>query len=364
MRPGLFHLRPALTPGVTAVPTTSPVLQTVPLGMHWPTIDPFLFCAHHDDAYPAGDERLSPAVPYDDRELGMDFSRRDGWSMYHGLLVPGFPQHPHRGFETVTFVRKGLIDHSDSLGAAARFGRGDVQWLTAGRGIVHAEMFPLLDESGPNPLELFQIWLNLPSTDKFVDPYFTMFWHGDMPVVASLDGAGRLTEVTVIAGALPGATAPSAPPPDSYAARREADVAIWHLRLEAGATWTLPPAAGPDTARVLYVFEGETLRVADVDVGGDTGVVVQAEVPVTLTAGADRDVEVLLLQGRPIGEPVVQYGPFVMNTKAEIARAFDDYRATEFGGWPWGDDAPTHGRDPDRFARHLDGRVEEPTVRS
>jgi redox-sensitive bicupin YhaK (pirin superfamily) len=117
--------------------------------MHWPTIDPFLFCAHHDDEYPAGNDALAPAVPIDDRELGMDFSRKDGWSMYHGLVVPGFPQHPHRGFETVTFVRKGLIDHSDSLGAAARFGRGDVQWLTAGRGVVHAEKFPLRERDRP-----------------------------------------------------------------------------------------------------------------------------------------------------------------------------------------------------------------------
>ena len=335
------------------------MLQIVPLGMHWPTIDPFLFCAHHDDEYPAGDDALAPAVPVDDRDLGADFSRKDGWSMYHGLVVPGFPQHPHRGFETVTFVRKGLIDHSDSLGAAARFGRGDVQWLTAGRGIVHAEMFPLLERDRPNPLELFQIWLNLPAEDKFVDPYFTMFWDGDMPVVQPAPGV----DVTVIAGALGEMSGPK-PPPDSYAARGDADVAIWHVRLDAGATWTLPPAAGASTARVLYVFEGDAahaVRVADTDVANDHAVVVRADADdVTLTAGPDAEVEILLLQGRPIGEPVAQYGPFVMNTKAEIQQAFDDYRRTEFGGWPWSDDAPTHGREQDRFARHVDGRVETP----
>ena len=102
----------------------SPIRQTVALGPQWPTLDPFLFCAHHDDAYPAGNEQLAPAVPVEDRELGQDFSGADGWSMYHGLVVPGFPNLPHRGFETVTFVRRGLIDHADSLGAAARFGRG------------------------------------------------------------------------------------------------------------------------------------------------------------------------------------------------------------------------------------------------
>jgi redox-sensitive bicupin YhaK (pirin superfamily) len=332
----------------------SPVLQTVPLESRWPTIDPFLFCAHHDDAYPAGNDELAPAVPIDDRDLGQDFSALDGWSMYHGLTVPGFPGHPHRGFETVTFVRQGLIDHADSLGAAARFGRGDVQWLTAGRGVVHAEMFPLLERDRPNPLELFQIWLNLPADDKLVDPYFTMLWDADIPRL-HLEGG----EVTVIAGALDGVT-PPAPPPNSWAARPEADVAIWHVRLDPGASWTLPPAAGPDTVRVLYVFEGDTLRIADVEVGNDTAAVLQRDVAVELTAGSEQ-VEALLLQGRPIGEPVAQYGPFVMNTQAEIEQAFADYQATRFGGWPWDDEAPTHGREQGRFARHVDGRVEQAT---
>jgi redox-sensitive bicupin YhaK (pirin superfamily) len=336
----------------------SPVLQIVDLGAQWPTVDPFLFCAHHDDAYPAGDEALAPAVPVDDRDLGMDFSGKDGWSMYHGHKVPGFPNHPHRGFETVTYVRKGLIDHSDSLGAAARFGRGDVQWLTAGKGIVHAEMFPLLDRDRPNHLELFQIWLNLPASDKLVEPYFTMLWGDDLPVVRRTDDAGRTTEVTVIAGRLDGHEAP-APPPDSYAAHPEADIAILHLRLEAGATFTLPPAAGPETARVLYVFEGDQVQIADTSVGNDTGVAVQADVPVDITAGG-AEVDLLLLQGRPLAEPVARYGPFVMSTEAEIEQAFADYRETQFGGWPWPEEAPTHGATRGRFARHVDGRVEEP----
>src|SRR3954464_11103564 len=178
----------------------SPVLQTVELGPRWPTIDPFLFCAHHDDAYPAGNDELAPAVPVEDRDLGQDFSALDGWSMYHGLTVPGFPGHPHRGFETVTFVRRGLIDHSDSLGATARFGRGDTQWLTAGRGIVHSEMFPLVNPDAPNPVELFQIWLNLPAADKMVDPYFTMLWANDTPH-AIVGDEGRVADITVIAGA-------------------------------------------------------------------------------------------------------------------------------------------------------------------
>jgi quercetin 2,3-dioxygenase len=332
------------------------VMQTFDLGFQWPTIDPFLFCVHHDDAYPAGNEQLGPAAALDGRDLGQDFAGKDGWRMYHGQVVPGFPGHPHRGFETVTYVRQGLIDHADSLGAAARFGRGDVQWITAGRGIVHSEMFPLLRADQPNPVELFQIWLNLPGADKLADPHFAMLWDHDIPRHRVSDGQGRSTEVTVIAGELAGLIPPP-PPPRSWASRSEADVAIWHLRFEPGALFELPPAAGPDTVRTLYLFEGDDLRVGDTEVPARTGVVVRSTeaVPLSSVSGA----EVLVLQGRPIGEPVAQYGPFVMNTRAEIEQAFADYQRTGFGGWPWPSDDPNHGPDRDRFARHADGRVEE-----
>src|SRR5215813_3618843 len=151
------------------------ITKVEPLAFPWVTADPFLFCVHHDDAYPKGNEAMGVDPPaLVGRNMGSDFVVKDGFRMYHGEVVPGFPQHPHRGFETVTIARRGYIDHSDSLGAAARFGRGDVQWLTAGGGIVHSEMFPLLDRDRPNPLELFQIWLNLPAADKMVEPHFAM----------------------------------------------------------------------------------------------------------------------------------------------------------------------------------------------
>jgi redox-sensitive bicupin YhaK (pirin superfamily) len=333
------------------------VLQTVALGPQWPTIDPFLFCAHHDDAYPAGNDQLGPVADLTGRQIGSDFDRIDGWNMYHGEVVPGFPGHPHRGFETVTYVRKGQIDHSDSLGATARFGRGDAQWLTAGRGIVHSEMFPLLDREGPNPLELFQIWLNLPAADKMAEPYFTMLWHDDIPTVDHKDDAGRFTEVTVIAGEL-GGHQPPPPPPNSWAARLESDVAIWVVRMDPGAQWVLPAAGGADTQRMLYVYDGSGLRVGEEEIGPDTGAAVRTDEPALLTGGDD-GVELLVLQGRPIGEPVAQYGPFVMNDQAGIEQTFEDYRRTGFGGWPWPADDPVHSRDRVRFARHADGRVEE-----
>jgi len=337
------------------------IIDSAPLGMQWPGIDPFLFCVHHDDAYPAGNEQYGPAASLEGRQIGADFEGVDGWRMYHGDVVPGFPGHPHRGFETVTFVRKGLIDHADSLGAAARFGRGDTQWLTAGAGVVHSEMFPLLDRDGPNRLELFQIWLNLPAEDKMVDPYFTMLWAEEIPTVRLTDPDGLDVEVTVIAGALDGHQPPP-PPPSSWASRPEADLAIWNLRLAPGATWTLPAGRSDDTIRSLYLYEGGSFTVEGQRFEGATVVVTRGGSPVTVTAG-EAETQVLLLQGRPIGQPVVQYGPFVMNDQAGIRQAMEDYGRTGFGGWPWPDEAPVHGGpEQGRFARHVDGRVEEPDV--
>lgn len=330
-----------------------PVLQTVPLGFQWPTIDPFLFCVHHLDHYPAGNDAFGPAASLAGRNMGMDFEGLDGWRMYHGQTVPGFPRHPHRGFETVTFVRRGLIDHADSMGAAARYGHGDVQWMTAGGGIEHAEMFPLLDTTGPNPAELFQIWLNLPADRKMAPAHFAMFWNEDIPRATFHDGAP--TTVTVVAGALDGAVGLD-PPPDSWASQADADVAIWHIVMEPGARWSLPAAAGPDTVRVLYVFDGGPVEVAGQSVAPSTAVVLESGVDVALASAAGT--EMLMLQGRPIAEPVVQHGPFVMNTRAEIEQAFSDYRRTRFGNWSWPTDDPVHGSSPVRFARHSDGRTE------
>ncbi|MFZ2308661.1 MAG: pirin family protein [Rhodoferax sp.] len=335
---------------------THPIIRIERLGFPWQTIDPFLFCVHHNDAYPRGNAAMGPAAPLTGRNLGQDFSGKDGWSMYHGQTIPGFPSHPHRGFETVTITRQGLIDHSDSLGATARFGGGDVQWLTAGKGIVHCEMFPLVQTEQPNPAELFQIWLNLPARHKMVEPHFTMFWREDIARVRTQDADGKTTEVTCVAGQL-GKAHGLPPPPDSWASQPESDLAIWTIRMEPGARWTLPAANGAGTRRMLYFFQGSALTIAGHSVPPGTAIELAATQEVELVGGADAT-ELLVLQGHPIGEPVAQYGPFVMNTEAEIRQAFADYRATEFGGWPWGASDPVHPREQGRFARHADGRVE------
>ncbi|MDX2052985.1 MAG: pirin family protein [Polyangiaceae bacterium] len=335
----------------------SPILSVGELGFPWKTYDPFLFCVYHNDAYPEGNDVQGPNASLAGRELGMDFDPRNGWRMYHGHQVPGFPAHPHRGFETVTLVRKGFIDHSDSLGATARFGGGDTQWMTAGRGVVHAEMFPLRQRDTQNPLELFQIWLNLPRADKMVDPYFTMLWDTQIPMHRVVDEAGRVSQLRIVAGEWGSSKGPQ-PPPNSWASRPDSDLAIWTLKLDPHARLTLPPAKA-GTNRTLYFFSGTQLSIAGKVFTSHAAVLVAPDVSLELENGPATS-ELLVLQGRPIGEPVVQHGPFVMNTPDEIREAFADYQRTGFGGWPWPSTAPVHPREQDRFAVHADGRREEP----
>jgi redox-sensitive bicupin YhaK (pirin superfamily) len=345
-------------PAAPAVPAATVRAVTSIDAMQWPTSDPFLFCAYHVDDYPAGNAELGPAASLEGRQLGRDFDGRDNWRMYHGEIVPGFPRHPHRGFETVTVVRTGLLDHADSLGATARYGGGDVQWLTAGGGIQHAEMFPLLRSDAANPLELFQIWLNLPARDKMVDPYFTMLWSEQIPRIVERDSDGRVVEITISAGTYNGQRPPP-PPPNSWASRPESDLAIWTLRMEAGARFELP-AVAVGTDRSVYLHRGNGARVAGADVANSRRVEFDGNGPITIEAGS-AEVEILLLQGRPIGEPIARRGPFVMNNQDEIRQAYADYQATQFGGWPWPANGPVHDRSRGRFARHIDGRHDEPT---
>ena len=332
---------------------TNAILETFPLSSGWLTLDPFLMCAHHLDAYPAANGQLGPAAALDDRPIGGDFSGTGGWNMYHGSTVPGFPQHPHRGFETITYLRSGWCDHADSLGGEARFGPGDAQWLTAGSGVVHSEMFPLFDTNGPNPLHLFQIWLNLPAANKMAEPNFSLLWSGDTPTVNPANGV----TVTTVAGQLGDATPPS-PPPASWATSPDNHVAVWHLTIDPGSAWTLPTAP-TGVNRTLYFYAGTTGSLNGQVIAEHTGARVDPTQANTIAANETRS-EVLLLQARPIGEPVAQNGPFVMNEQAEIDEAMTEFRTTRFGGWPWAQGDPSHGPEAKRFAHFPDGSTQTP----
>jgi len=321
----------------------------------WPVKDPFLFCAHHLDEYPAGNDEMGPVSSLAGRNLGQDFTIKDGWRMYHGEKVPGFPAHPHRGFETVTIVMTGLVDHSDSWGQSGRYGNGDVQWMTAGAGLQHCEMFPLLNRDGENPAELFQVWLNLPKAKKFAQPHFKMLWNEDIPIKNITDKNGNSIEIRIIAGKFQ-ESIPPLPAPDSWAADPSNEVAIWTIKIEAGAGFEIP-AASDDVNRSLYFYRGTSITVAGLEIGSNQAVEVNANETLDIKNGNSESF-LLMLQGKPINEPVAQYGPFVMNTQAEIQQAMSDYRHTEFGGWPWPRYDQVHPRTQGRFAKYADGTEE------
>ncbi|MEE9365025.1 MAG: pirin family protein [Cellulophaga sp.] len=332
------------------------IISSAPLGFPWETQDPFLFCAYHRDEYPKGNESMEPDTTLEGRNIGQDFIIKDGWRMYHGSNIPGFPFHPHRGFETITINKEGFVDHTDSLGAAGRFGAGDVQWMTAGKGVQHSEMFPLINKDKENPLEMFQIWLNLPKVSKFVEPHFKMLWREEIPTIKEKDTNGNTIEIDVIAGDYKNTKALS-PTPNSWAANADNGVSILTIKLSANAKWTLPAAVSSDLKKTLYLYKGSTIQIDNQAIPSNYSVQVLANEDITFQAGND-DSYILVLQGKPINEPVVKYGPFVMNTELEIQEAFQDYRRTEFGGWPWPNQEQVHDRDRGRFALHADGTEE------
>lgn len=310
---------------------------------------PFLFLVYHKDAYPAGNGKNEAPRTGN----GADFNPTADYRMYHGSKIPGFPQHPHRGFETLTATIDGFVDHTDSEGNGGRYGGGDNQWMTAGKGICHAEMFPLIKSDEGNPTRFFQIWLNLPAKSKMVEPFFTMHWKENIPKWKNEEA-----EVTVWAGSLDGIE-PLAPPPNSWAADKTNEVAVWHIKVQPGGSFSLPAAkGGNEVNRQLYWIEGKDLVINKSKVSMHAALTVDPSEESLLRNRDESEVtEVLMLQGKPINEPVAQHGPFVMNTQQEIQEAFADYRRTQFGGWPWPRDDMAFPPEKGRFA--LQKGVEE-----
>lgn len=331
----------------------SSIIRIKNLSFPWQTQDPFLFCVFHKDAYPPGDGKMAPAASLAGRNLGNDFTIKDGWRMYHGTKIPGFPAHPHRGFETVTVVQEGLIDHSDSLGAAGRFGNGDVQWMTAGKGVMHCEMFPMLNTDKGNPTDFFQIWINLPAKNKYVEPHFAMLWNETIPVIKIKDDHGKNVKLRLIAGKYGKTNAPD-PAPNSWAANSEHEVQIWTIDIEAGGEFEIPNTI-MDLNRNLYFFEGDTVEIENQNIEINKVIELNGKFSTRIQNGK-KDARFLFLQGKPIGEPVAQYGPFVMNTQKEIMEAMDDYQKTHFGGWPWPSMDNVHHIDKGKFALYPDGK--------
>lgn len=246
----------------------------------------------------------------------------------------------------------GIVDHADSVGNGGRYGMGDLQWMTAGEGIVHSEMFPLVKTDAPNPTRFFQIWLNLPAKNKMVAPSFAMFWANEVPKYKTEDG---LASATIWAGHYYGVTKETQnnPPPDSWASDPENDVALVHMTIQPGGKLTLPEAHEKTVNRSLFYIEGAAGTLVDgKSIGAKQNVILDPTKEVVLEnpVSASDNAEFLWMQGKPIAEPVAQYGPFVMNTDSEIQQAISDYRRTEFGGWPWPRNDMVFPADKGRFA--------------
>lgn len=227
----------------------------------------------------------------------------------------GVGQHPHRGFETVTIVYDGAVEHRDSAGGGGIIGPGDVQWMTAGGGILHEEFHaPAFARTG-GPFRMVQLWVNLPAVSKMTRPRYQAILDAEIPSVTLPDGSGR---VRVIAGAFGGSAGP---------ARTFTPVNVWDVRLARGAATTLDLPEGHTSA--VVVLSGR------VTVGGtpagDAEMVVLDRDGVGVTVAADGDAVLLVLTGEPIDEPIVGYGPFVMTSEAEIRQAIEDFNAGRFG---------------------------------
>lgn len=267
-------------------------------------------------------------------------------------MYPGLLTFHLLFFYCLCVLVDGIVDHADSVGNGGRYGMGDLQWMTAGEGIVHSEMFPLVNADAPNPTRFFQIWLNLPAKNKMVSPSFAMFWANEVPKYKTTDG---LASATIWAGHYYGVTKETQnnPPPDSWATDPENDVALVHITIQPGGKLTLPEAHEKTVNRSLFYIEGAAGVLVDGKaIGTKQSLVLDPTVEAVLEnpVSANGNAEFLWMQGKPIEEPVAQYGPFVMNTEKEIRRAMSDYRSTEFGGWPWPRGDMVFPADKGRFA--------------
>jgi quercetin 2,3-dioxygenase len=322
------------------------IYSIVPVEFRLDLKDPFIFCAHHVDFYPEGNADLGPKTPALNKE----------YNMYYGDTVPGFPAHPHTGFETITLVEQGFVDHFDSLGNAGRYAAGDVQWLTTGNGVEHCEMFPLLKDNDLNTFELFQIWFNSSPEQKKQPADYKMFWREKIPTLKLTDDLGKSAQIRVISGYFKDTQA-LARPPNSWAAADENKVNIYLLTLEAGAKFKVPATTATST-RFCYFYQGSTLSVSRETIDFKHLVELKPDVEIELISG-DTEARILWLEGEPIGAPIAMRGPFVLNTPEELDAAFKRYRETQFGGWPWPSEAPVFEKSQPRFATYNGGEHKE-----
>lgn len=237
-----------------------------------------------------------------------------------GDYIAGFPSHPHRGFETITYMLEGRMRHEDHMGHVGLLGSGGVQWMTAGRGVIHSEM----PEQQEGTMRGFQLWLNLPAADKLCAPGYRDFAPEEIPSLRTAEGVG----VKVIAGRFEDGRIGA----DGAVQRPQTEPQLFDLQLPAGSQVT--PKLTEGLRVMLYVYEG-SLGVGDARTEASAGRLLRLSDQGELQLHSQGGARVLLIAGRPLGEPIVQYGPFVMNSREEIEQALRDYRNGSFVEGPY-----------------------------
>ena len=337
------------------------VLRYVDFGSHWDTEDPFLFASHHRDEYPKGNRQQAPPLDMIGwRDLGHDYKKHDGFRMYHGKVVPGFPMHAHWGYETFTVAEIGYIDTFDTEGNQSRFGFGDAQWVTASSKYQHCEMYPLAFEDRPNPNDITQIMINLPLEMKGSDNRVDMLWSEEVKTLCHEDDSGKKTKIIVYAGTYGGAYT-RVPNPHSWAADPEHGVKIVQFYLEPGAEISLPPSM-KNVSRNLYFVSGGSAVVAGFDAVSGYRLKLRPEVEITVKNG-DEASRMWLLEGAPIGQKMSSFGPVVLKDDMAVRQAMKDIRNDEYGVWPWNIIDKAQPRGAPRFVMYADGREEYPDGR-
>lgn len=329
------------------------ILKKEPLRLHWDVEDPFFFASYHSDDYPHGNNQQAPPInEIAGRNLGRDYKKIYGFRMFHGKVVPGFPLHTHWGYETVTIPEKGFIDHFDNLGNQGRYGRGDVQWISAGNFYEHNEMYPLVSQTERNPNEILQIMINLPNKSKGSDPEIKTMWSEKIPIVNKEN-----VSIKIIAGRFENIHALS-PNDVSWAADSKNNVNILKIVMSPGSKITLP-AISSTLNRNLYFVEGSTVKFDNNEFEYSYRFKLPGNEIIEFENG-DKEGTYWLLEGEPIGEKNVSYGPVLLDSTKAVRSAMNTIREKELKEWPWDIVDKTQPLGSERFIRYADGREEKP----
>lgn len=323
--------------------------------MHWDCEDPFIFTSHHYDLYPEGNVQQAPPLEeINRRSLGHDYDKVFGYRMYDGKVSPGFPIHPHWGYETFSVASQGYVDHFDNMGNQGRYGYGDMQWVSAGSFYVHNEMYPLAFTDRENPVLLTQIHLNLPIKDKDTPNEVRTVWLEDIPVVK-----GEGYEISVYCGHFADTDGVPANPV-SWAADPSHHVKIAMIRMEPGATVDISPTEA--VHRNIYLTEGRA-TVDGQEFPGNTRLKIDPKEGISVTMG-DSASEIWVLEGDPIGEKQTSFGPVVKGKFKEVRRDNQYIREHIMDGWCWDYVNQKQDLGTERFFMDGDGKESRPRNRN